>query len=139
MEALFPLVLLGIALHGICFDFFFAAGFIHVDKKAPADIRGSGQALFTFLTYGLGMWIGNMVSGFLKEFFTSSKDVVDWTGFWTVPAIGVLLSFLIFIVFFRDKSGSSVAGSEPRLGQAWPPVEGQAAEAIMHKPDNVTR
>src|SRR5262249_19795288 len=53
----FPLILLGIALHGICFDFFFAAGFIHVQNTAPPEILASGQSLFWVLTYGLGMWL----------------------------------------------------------------------------------
>ena len=103
LVALYPLVLLGIALHGVCFDFFFAAGFIHVDNKAPADIRGSGQALFTFLTYGVGMWIGNMVSGQLADYLTNpTTKAVDWTAFWFIPAVGVLICFAVFVVFFRD-------------------------------------
>jgi nucleoside transporter len=103
VTALYPLVLLGIAMHGICFDFFFAAGFIHVDNKAPKDIRGSGQALFTFLTYGVGMWIGNVVSGKLGDFYTDpTTKVVDWAAFWLVPSVGVLICFAVFVVFFRD-------------------------------------
>jgi nucleoside transporter len=102
LVALYPLVLLGIALHGVCFDFFFAAGFIHVDNKAPADIRGSGQALFTFLTYGVGMWIGNMVSGQLADHLTNpATNMVDWTTFWLIPAVGVLVCFAVFVLFFR--------------------------------------
>src|SRR6185437_10904006 len=66
----FSLILIGVALHGVCFDFFLAAGFIHTDNKAPADIRGSAQALFSFLTYGVGMWIGNMVAGNVVKHFT---------------------------------------------------------------------
>ncbi len=133
----FGMILFGIALHGICFDFFFAAGFIHVDKEAPSDIRGSGQALFTFLTYGLAMWLGSEFSGkvfghftkseeagaavtkqvFVTEWFTgqgwvtrefvsSTPGVVqttDWTSFWLVPAAGVLVAFLVFVLFFRMK------------------------------------
>jgi len=64
------LILIGIALHGICFDFFFAAGFIHVDKEAPAEIRGSAQALFTFLTYGLAMWLGSEFSNLVFGRYT---------------------------------------------------------------------
>ena len=33
------LVVLGVALHGICFDYFFAAGFIHVDQDRPRSHR----------------------------------------------------------------------------------------------------
>jgi nucleoside transporter len=108
LVALYPLVVLGIALHGVCFDFFFAAGFIHVDNKAPADIRGSGQALFTFLTYGVGMWIGNMVSGQLADRLTNPMtNEVDWTTFWLLPAVGVLVCFAIFVVFFRTDGANS--------------------------------
>lgn len=78
-DAGFYLILVGIGLHGICFDFFFAAGFIHVDKEAPADIRGSGQALFTFLTYGLAMWLGSELSSRVYGRFTTSEKAGDVT------------------------------------------------------------
>ena len=52
-----------LTLHGVCFDFFFAAGFIHVDNSAPKEIQASAQGLFVFLTYGLGMFLGNVLSG----------------------------------------------------------------------------
>ena len=52
------MLLLGVALHGVCYDFFFVTGFIYTDKKAPADIRGQAQSLLVFLTQGLGMFFG---------------------------------------------------------------------------------
>jgi nucleoside transporter len=140
---LFPLVLLGIALHGICFDFFFAAGFIHVDNTAPPDIRGSGQALFTFLTYGVGMWLGNMLSGKLGDLLTTTTvdsagkeiSVTDWTMFWLIPAVGVLFCFVVFVLFFRDKAFKKPAFADlsaDRLPAGWAgddPVDGiQAAK-----------
>jgi Na+/melibiose symporter-like transporter len=52
------MLLLGVALHGICYDFFFVTGFIYTDKKAPAEIRGQAQSLLVFLTQGVGMFFG---------------------------------------------------------------------------------
>lgn len=52
------MLLIAIALHGICYDFFFVTGFIYTDKKAPADVRGQAQSLLVFLTQGLGMFFG---------------------------------------------------------------------------------
>jgi nucleoside transporter len=52
------MLLTGVALHGICYDFFFVTGFIYTDKKAPAEVRGQAQSLLVFLTQGLGMFIG---------------------------------------------------------------------------------
>jgi nucleoside transporter len=97
-------VIASLALHGLCFDFFFAAGFIYVDNEAPNEIRASGQALFTFLTYGLGMWLGNVVSGYVVDYFnlgTKGTPVYDWYMIWTIPSVGVLIALAIFIVFFR--------------------------------------
>lgn len=106
----FALVILGIALHGICFDFFFAAGFIHVDNTAPTEIRASGQSLFAVLTYGLGMWIGTEASGWLNQKLTRETTdpqtgvktrVTDWRRFWIVPCVGVLISLVLFITLFE--------------------------------------
>ncbi len=52
------MLLLGVALHGICYDFFFVTGFIYTDKTAPAEVRGQAQSLLVFLTQGLGMFFG---------------------------------------------------------------------------------
>lgn len=100
----YALIFLGILLHGACFDFFFAAGFIHVDNEAPKDIRASGQALFGFLTYGLGMFFGSIVGGYLAKALTTGtppNEGVDWQTFWLVPSIGVLASLAVFVIFFR--------------------------------------
>jgi nucleoside transporter len=102
VQALFPIVLVGVALHGVCFDFFFAAGFIHVDNEAPADIRGSAQALFTFLTYGVGMWLGNILAGELGARLTDANKVKNWAMFWLVPSVGVFLCLAVFLLFFRN-------------------------------------
>ena len=101
----FALAIVGVALHGVCFDFFFAAGFIYCDNEAPRDIRASAQALFSFLTYGVGMWIGTLAAGRLTDYYTTEAvagtKVVDWQAFWLVPAVGVLICFAVFVLFFR--------------------------------------
>jgi nucleoside transporter len=105
----FPLIILGLALHGICFDFFFAAGFIYVANTAPAEIVNSGQALFGSLTYGLGMYLGTEASGWINHLFTTeSLDPVsgemvkttDWKKFWMIPCVGVVVSLAMFVLLF---------------------------------------
>lgn len=52
------MILIAVALHGICYDFFFVTGFMYTDKKAPKAIRGQAQGLLVFLTQGVGMFFG---------------------------------------------------------------------------------
>ena len=102
----YALAIVGVALHGFCFDFFFAAGFIHCDNKAPKDIRASAQALFSFLTYGVGMWLGSLLCGRLVDKYTDPvTKAVNWSEFWMVPSVGVIACLAIFLVLFRDRSG----------------------------------
>jgi nucleoside transporter len=104
-----PLIVFALALHGICYDFFFAAGFIYVDQTAPKDVRFSGQALFGTLTYGLGMYLGTEASGWVNHLFTKETfdpatgktvKVTDWKTFWLVPCVGVLVSLALFVLLF---------------------------------------
>jgi nucleoside transporter len=106
----FALVIAGVALHGFCFDFFFAAGFIHVDNEAPRDIRASAQALFGFLTYGVGMWLGSLLAGKLLDRFTNRLTTFDgkeysaspdWVHYWQVPSVGILVMLALFVLFFQ--------------------------------------
>ena len=56
------MILLGVALHGICFDFFFVTGFMYTDKIAPKSIRTQAQSLLVFFTQGIGLYIGYYVA-----------------------------------------------------------------------------
>lgn len=52
------MIFLAVALHGICYDFFFVTGFMYTDQKAPAEVRGQAQSMLVFLTQGVGMYFG---------------------------------------------------------------------------------
>jgi nucleoside transporter len=101
---IFPWVVVAfLTLHGVCFDFFFAAGFIHVDNTAPKEIKSSAQGLFVFLTYGLGMFLGNVLSGYVVDMFTTAKNGHlhrDWGKIWLIPSLGVLAALLVFVLAF---------------------------------------
>jgi nucleoside transporter len=93
----------GIILHGICYDFFFVTGYMYTEKKAGEKIKNAAQGLFTFATYGVGMFIGTWFSGVIVDKYKISDTSHNWNGIWMVPAyiaIGVLVYFLLF---FREK------------------------------------
>ncbi len=107
----FAMVVLAIAMHGLCFDFFLAAGFMYIDSAAAADIRSSAQSLFSVVTYGLGMYLGTEGAGWLNQKLTREvtnpdtgeiERVTDWRTFWLVPAIGSAVAVLLFLLLFSN-------------------------------------
>lgn len=92
----------GIILHGICYDFFFVTGYMYTEKKAGAKIKNAAQGLFTFATYGLGMFIGTYASGFVADYFAVDGNY-HWTSIWYVPAGIAVLVLIYFLLFFKEK------------------------------------
>ncbi len=93
----------GIILHGICYDFFFVTGQIYVDERAPKKIKNAAQGLITFATYGVGMFIGTLLSGVVAENYTVDQTTYLWDKIWLVPAILSAIVLVLFTIFFREK------------------------------------
>jgi nucleoside transporter len=93
----------GIILHGVCYDFFFVTGYMYTEKKAGEKIKSAAQGLFTFATYGVGMFIGTAVSGYTVDAYRIGEHTHDWLKVWYVPAYIAIGVFLYFVLFFREK------------------------------------
>ncbi|MEO5648458.1 MAG: nucleoside permease [Ginsengibacter sp.] len=96
----------GIALHGICYDFFFVTGQIYTDNKAGESIKSAAQGIITLGTYGLGMLIGSYVSGFLTQHFATTINGVisyQWQLVWLMPALIAGVVLVAFAILFKDK------------------------------------
>jgi nucleoside transporter len=59
----FPLVVVGLILHGVCYDFFFVASQIYVDNRVSGSQRAAAQSFLAFVTLGLGMYLGSIAGG----------------------------------------------------------------------------
>ena len=64
-----------ILLHGVCYDFFFVAGQLYTDQVAPSHLRSTAQGFITFVTYGIGMLIGSLLSGGILDYFSADAPV----------------------------------------------------------------
>lgn len=102
-ETLVFMLYSGIILHGICYDFFFVAGQIYVDKKAPVQIRGAAQGFIAFVTLGVGMFIGFNISGWIVDHNTV-EGVRDWQSIWLVPSVMALAVLIGFALIFRERN-----------------------------------
>ncbi len=98
------MVIGGIALHGICYDFLFISTQIYVDKLAPKNLRSSAQALMATATYGIGMFVGAYAAGLVGQQFSLVNNTHEWKPIWLIAATGVLLILIWFSFFFKDES-----------------------------------
>ena len=103
---------LGIVLHGICYDFFFVTGQIYIDRKALPALRAAAQGLITFLTYGVGMFVGSWLSGAVVQHYTRVEGGHDWRAIWNFSSLTAATVLVLFAFTFRDDDRESIPLSE---------------------------
>jgi nucleoside transporter len=96
------LLIVGLLLHGVCYDFFFVAGQIYTNRFAGDRFRSSAQGLITLATYGVGILIGSLVSGPIVDYFATA-DGHQWRQIWIVPAVIAGVVLVLFLLLFKDR------------------------------------
>jgi nucleoside transporter len=97
------MLLIGIALHGICYDFFFVSGQIYTDSKAGEKVKSAAQGLITLATYGVGMLGGFYIAGLITDANVTAEGH-DWASVWQMPALFAIVVFVLFAVFFKNET-----------------------------------
>jgi len=98
------MLIAGIVIHGVCYDFFFVTGQIYTDTLAGERFKSAAQGFITLATYGVGMFIGFTISGPIVDHYQTSATSHNWQTIWLIPggiALGVLL---LFLLSFSDKN-----------------------------------
>jgi nucleoside transporter len=98
------MLILGIALHGICYDFFFVSGQIYTNSKAGEKYKSAAQGLITLATYGVGMLIGFAVAGWITDNYKTLEGTINWEMVWIIPAGIAFAVFVIFALLFNEKN-----------------------------------
>jgi len=113
-NAVFWMIVTGILLHGICYDFFFVTGQIYVDKRSTPAIRGQAQGFLVLVTYGVGMLIGAQVAGRVFNRFLGTATTLtleQWGSFWWLPASFAAAVLVFFAAFFRPQATTARAAT----------------------------
>jgi nucleoside transporter len=97
------MLITGIALHGICYDFFFVSGQIYTDSKAGQHYRSAAQGMITLATYGVGMLIGFSAAGTIADRFNVNGQH-DWFQIWIYPAGFAAAIMILFALLFRNEA-----------------------------------
>lgn len=95
---------IGLILHGICYDFFFVTGQIYVDNKAPVHVRAAAQGFIAFVTLGLGLFVGSIVSGRVVGHYATPSEAIahNWHNIWLIPAGMAGVVMVLFALLFHD-------------------------------------
>ncbi len=102
-DSMVVMLLVGIALHGICYDFFFVSGQIYTDSKAGEKFKSSAQGMITLATYGVGMLIGFWVAGKITDYF-STDGLHNWENIWLFPAAFAAVVMVIYAIAFKPEN-----------------------------------
>ena len=103
---------IGILLHGLIFGYFYLGGQIYIDKKAPVELKAQAQGFIFLVTFGLGLLVGNFISGQIIEHFSENVGAVrtyNWNSIWEVTAASALVLLLAFIVLFKNEKTIQLA------------------------------
>jgi len=103
------MLIIGIALHGICYDFFFVSGQIYTNSKAGDKYKSAAQGLITLATYGVGMLIGFAVAGWITDNYKTATGTINWEMVWIIPAGIALAVFVLFALTFNEKNKTEVS------------------------------
>ena len=102
-ELVFMLIV-GIALHGACYDFFFVSGQVFTDSKAGPRYKSAAQGLITLATYGVGMLIGFWIAGQLTDALALEGGGHDWRSIWLYPAAFAGVVAVLFGLLFKNEA-----------------------------------
>ncbi len=75
-------VLLGVALHGICWTYFFEAGKVFLARRIELAIRTQSQALLALLTSGIGGLTGTAFVGWAHGYLVNETTGSGWSDYW---------------------------------------------------------
>lgn len=100
------LYFIGILVHGLIFGYFYLGGQIYIDQKAPVELKAQAQGFIFFVTFGLGLLVGNFISGQIIDHYSDAVNTVrtyDWNHIWEITSAMSLVLLLAFIVLFKTK------------------------------------
>lgn len=103
-----PLVVLGVALHGMCFGCFIFVSFMVVDEETDIDIRASAQSLYNLVIIGVGTIVGSYIATSVQSWY-SSDGTTDYTGLFSVPMYASLACLALLFVGYPKKSPARAA------------------------------
>ncbi len=111
IESNYWMLIMGIVMHGICYDFFFVTGQIYTDNLAGERFKSAAQGFITLATYGVGMLIGFSISGPIVDSYKTGANAHNWQQVWLIPAGIATVVLVLFLLLFKERPGQAQAST----------------------------
>jgi nucleoside transporter len=92
----------GIALHGVCYTFYFITAQVFLDRQVDPGLKGQAQGLLAFVSSGLGPLLGTFFCQWLRMHYVT-PDGQGWVEFWCVLAAMISGCFILFAGTYRGR------------------------------------
>lgn len=105
-QNIFWLYFIGVIVHGLIFGYFYLGGQIYIDKNAPDELKAQAQGFIFFVTFGIGLLVGNFISGQIIEMFTvviNNTRIYNWGKIWGVTSIETFILLILFAIMFKNE------------------------------------
>jgi nucleoside transporter len=111
-------LIVGVALHGLCFGCFIFVAFMIVDEQTTGDVRASAQSLFNLVIVGVGIIVGSYIATAIVPFFNDTATTEIYTRLFSVPMWASVACLAFLVVFYP---GGRVPVVEPSAVSAEAP------------------
>jgi len=110
-----PVLVAGLALHGVCYTFFFITAQIFLERRVDSMFRGQAQALLAFFTAGIGAVVGAVFVGWVYGMTVDREIIHAWFWFWAVLSVLVGMITVFFLMFYRGSLAVPEKGPIPAM------------------------
>ena len=90
----------GIALHGMCYTFYFITAQVFLDRRVDPGLKGQAQGLLALVSAGLGPLVGALLCGWLRTYCVTA-DGRGWMDFWAILSGIIGVCFTIFLFCYK--------------------------------------
>ena len=91
---------IGILTHGLIFGLFYVAGQVYTDKAVPQEYKAQAQGFLSFAIWGLGIFAGNLLSGWMIDHFRIGEKC-DWGLLFMISMIATIVIIGLFMILFK--------------------------------------
>jgi MFS family permease len=95
-----PILIAGVALHGLCFGCFIFVAFMIVDEETTGDVRASAQSLFNMVIVGVGIIVGSKIATGLADWAALASGGIDYRKLFSVPMWASIACLIVLLMFY---------------------------------------